>query len=168
MRNHIRPAIAVLAAALLLAGCGTATPSATGHVGPTGSPAASATTSLAERLRDAPEVLTLGDREYEVRASLTGGAALVATIEVLERNGQPIPADLKLDYLWVINDSDVWATAFGQEPLPTLLPSQIMGIARNGPSWEANIQVDVVVALRQGDGPQQLLRASGQTIQAAL
>ncbi len=174
-------AIALAGVALLAAGCG-------GGAATNGSPASShgkspartatpaGTPSLVERLRDAPEVLVLGGQEYVIAASLyrnittpaaADGSPLVATIELIERNGKAIPPSLKLDYLWVVSGGGaVWATAFAAEPQPSLLPNHMRGVARNGPLWEPGTQVDVVVALRQGDGPQLLLRVEGQTIRA--
>lgn len=181
--RHDRIAAALVAAAALalLAGCGTGTNSATpskhaasGSPNRTASPTAARTTSLVEQLRDAPEVLVLGGQEYVMTASLwrdnttpaaLAGRPLTATIELIERNGNPIPADLKLDYLWAVNGGgEVWATAFANEPQPSLLPNHMVGVARMGPQWEPGTTVDVVVALRQGGGPQLLLRVEDQTI----
>jgi hypothetical protein len=92
------------------------------------------------------------------------GKPLVALVQVLEQNGQPIAPDLKLEYLWVINGSEIWGTPFSDEETASPRQGELNAIARNGPKWGPQIQVDVVVGLRRGGGPLEFLRAADQWI----
>jgi hypothetical protein len=92
------------------------------------------------------------------------GKPMIALVRVLEHNGKPIAPDLRLEYLWVVNGSKIWATIFSDETLPPAPENELHGIARDGPKWGPQIQVDVVVGLRDGKGSLGLLRASDQWI----
>jgi hypothetical protein len=125
------------------------------------------------QLQTAPERIVVVDQEYELRTRLwrdfmpispPHGKPLIAVVQVVERNGKPIAPELKLEYLWVINGSRVWATRFSGENLPPPAQNELDGIARNGPKWGPQIQVDVVVGLRRGNGSLKLLRAPDQWI----
>ena len=126
-----------------------------------------------EELRTASERIVAGDQEYELETCLwrdfmpispPNGWPLIARVSVVEQNGNPIASDLKLEYLWVIKGSKIWATIFSDEALLPSPQNELDGIARNGPKWEPEIQVDVVVGLRRGDGSLELLRAADQWI----
>jgi hypothetical protein len=127
-----------------------------------------------DELRTASERILAGDQEYELEAYLwrdfmptspPDGKPLIARVGVVERNGKPIAPDLKLECLWVINGSEIWATEFSDETLPPSEQNELDGIARNGPKWGPQILVDVVVGLRRGKGSLELLRATDQWIE---
>lgn len=131
-----------------------------------------------DQLRTAPQRIVVMDQEYERRTRLwrdfmpispPDGKPLIAVVQVVERNGKPIAPELKLEHLWVINGSRIWATPVSDEVVPPSAQNQsahneMNGIARNGPKWGPQIRVDVVVGLRLGDGSLKLLRAPDQWI----
>ena len=186
MRLDLRIATATALACCLcvsLVGCGSgggtpAGPVASASSGGLRTPASTPTRkepsafSLNE-LRSAPERLVVGGREYGLQAQLSrdfmpvsppDGKPLVVLVQVIEQNGQPIAPDLKLEYLWVINGSEIWATTFSPEALPSPPQGELDAIARDGPKWGPQIQVQVVVGLRRGDGFLELLGAADQWI----
>ena len=127
----------------------------------------------ADELRTAPTEIALGDQEYGLETLLwrdfmpicpPDGEPLIALIHVVEQNGNPIAPDLKLEYLWVIYGSKIWATTFSDQSLPPPPPNELDRIAHEGPKWGPGVQVDVVVGLRRGKGSLELLRAPDQWI----
>ncbi len=125
-----------------------------------------------DALKMAPQTVTIGDQEFALETYLwrdfmpvspPDGKPLTALVEVVEKNGSPISPDLELKYLWVINGREVWSTTFTDETLSS--PEyELHRIARNGPLWGPDIEVDVIVALTRGREPISLLRASDQSI----
>jgi hypothetical protein len=127
----------------------------------------------ADELRTAPQRIALGDQEYALETHLwrdfmpispPDGKPLIALLRVVEQNAEPIAPDLKVEYLWVINGAKIWATTLSDESLPPSPQNELQAIARGGPKWGPQIQVDVVVGLRCGQGSLQLLRAPNQWI----
>lgn len=125
-----------------------------------------------EDLQRAPQEIEIGDQEYVLETFLwrdfmpvspPDGKGLIALIKVIEKNEAPIAPDLKLKYLWVINDRDVWFTAFTDETPPSP-DDELHRMARDGPTWAPEVQVDVVVGMTMGNGPLKFLRASDQWI----
>jgi len=126
----------------------------------------------AESLQNAPEEIVLEDQEYVLETYLwrdfmpvspPGGKPLIALIRVIEKNGDPIAADLQLKYLWIVYGQDIWFTTFTDETPPSP-DNELHRIARDGPLWGPGVEVDVVVALKRGDRPMRLLRAPDQWI----
>ena len=131
-----------------------------------------------EELRAAPDVALLGGQEYKLEtylwrdfmptpgaAPVSGGPPLTALVQVVEQHNRPVPSDLKIESLWILNGQEVWASTPADESSPPLPENEIERISRGGPTWETGIVVDAVVGLRQGDGTLVLLRAADQLIQ---
>ena len=126
-----------------------------------------------DELQAAPLSIQLGDQDYTLETELwrdfmpiapPGGHPLTALIRVIEQNGEPISADLKAEYLWVLKGDEIWATIFSAETPPLSPQNELHKIARGGPLWETGIEVDAVVGLRLDHGPLELLRAPNQLI----
>jgi hypothetical protein len=108
------------------------------------------------QLVSAPEILDLPSQNYHLKADLwrdfmpispPDGKPLIAVVRLV--SDAPIPDDVTLVYLWVVNDGLVWATKFSEEPVRS--GNTIQGVARGGPKWGPDISVDVVVAVKFGD-----------------
>lgn len=122
------------------------------------------------QLTSAPETLDLPEQDYHLETYLwrdfmpispPDGKPLIAIARLVGTD--PIPSDLKLVHLWVINGDRVWATRFAEEP--AVSGNTIQGVARGGPKWGPGILVDVVVGVRIGSSELRLVRASAQPIQ---
>jgi len=92
------------------------------------------------------------------------GKPLIALIRIVEANQIEIPAGIDAVYLWVVNGTDVWPTTFSDESHPETPPHELERVARNGPKWGPQIQVDVIVGVTTGSKDLHLLRAADQWI----
>ena len=126
----------------------------------------------------APERVEIDGREYTLAASLwrdfmpmapPDGESLVAILKVSPSDMMPLPVDLAIDHVWVLNGEKQWSAAVdqpggpgqstsGQSPATHLEQS-----VRGGPKWGPGIKVDVVARLRQGKQTW-LVRAAGVEI----
>ncbi|MDI6763408.1 MAG: hypothetical protein QME83_10320 [Thermodesulfobacteriota bacterium] len=126
-----------------------------------------------DELSTAPEVIEVARYRYVLQTYLwrdlmpispLDGHPLIALIRVVERDLKTIPEGVKLNYLWVINRKEVWATTFSDEPRPPTPSYMLERVGRGGPKWGPHIQVNVVVGLRMESGKLRLLRAADQWI----
>ena len=130
--------------------------------------------SLAE-LKAAPDTVTLSGRRYVLQTFLwrdfmppapPEGQPLIASISIVEIDSEAIPDDLDAPFVWVVYKDSIWATAVSCEQRPQSQPSILEKIARDGPKWGPDVEVDVIVGLKPGSGDCVLLRAPAQTIHA--
>jgi hypothetical protein len=123
----------------------------------------------------APEQIEIDGREYILETYLwrdfmpispPDGKPLIALIWVTATDSLAFPSSIDANRLWVINDELVWETEFSDENLPKdpNRKHQLEKIARDGPKWGPNIQVEVVVQVVDGENNTYLLRASDQWI----
>jgi hypothetical protein len=92
------------------------------------------------------------------------GQPLIVVVKVAAADTQPMPGDLAIDRVWVVNGKSRWAV----EPEPASLrgvttPTHLETAVRGGPKWGPGIKVDVVARLRQGKKTF-LVRAAGVEI----
>ena len=152
--------VAVLA---LVAGCGTACRCCR----PAGASPASA-----------PERVRIDGREYTLSANAwrdfqpvapPDGQPLIVVVKVSPSDMMPLPSDIAIDRIWVLNGKKQWSAApeesgdrgqstTGQSPVTRLETA-----VRGGPKWGPGIKVDVVVRLKQGKQTW-LVRAPGVEI----
>lgn len=125
-----------------------------------------------ESLKEAPQEIALGDQTYVLETYLwrnfmpsfsPDDNLLIALVRVIEKNGSPISSDVELKYLWIFNGRDIWFTTFTDETPPSP-EDELQRIARDGPAWGPDVEVDVVVGLRRGNGTIELLGAPDQWI----
>ena len=114
----------------------------------------------------APERVEIGGREYTLTANAwrdfqpvapPNGQPLVVVVKVSPTDMMPLPNDIAIDQVWVLNGKDQWSAK--PEPGATGLETAV----RNGPKWGPGIKVDVVARLKQGKKTW-LVRAAGVDI----
>lgn len=148
----------VFAAVAMLAGCGTA---------------CRCCQATAAAPKDAPELVEIDGRQYTLAASLwrdfmpmapPDGESLVAILKVSPSDMMPLPVDLAIDHVWVLNGEKQWSVPVG---LPSgtgkSQATHLEQSVRGGPKWGPGIKVDVVARLRQGKQTW-LVRAAGVEI----
>jgi hypothetical protein len=123
------------------------------------------------QLASAPETLDLPQQDYRLESDLwrdfmpmspEDGRPLIAVARLKSTDQQPIPDDVKLIYLWVVDGDRMWATKFSEPPIRS--GDTIQRVARDGPKWGPGISVDVVVGVTIGSSELRLVRASDQLI----
>ena len=112
----------------------------------------------ADVVSTAPERVEIDGREYSLAASLwrdfqpiapPNGQPMAAVLKVSPSDMMPLPTDLVIDHLWVLNGKKQWSAA-AEPPAGQSSVSNLDQTVRGGPKWETGILVDVVVRLRQG------------------
>ena len=92
------------------------------------------------------------------------GWGLIAMALMSYADSLSLPAEVDLGYVWVLNDSEVWAAAFTGPDPPGWPDYMRVRTARDGPKWGPFIHVDVVVGVLIGDEEMLLLAAREQWI----
>ncbi len=127
----------------------------------------------------APEQIEIDGREYILETYLwrdfmpptpPDGRPLIALIWVTAIDSLPFPPSIDANRLYIVNDELLWETAFSSEDRPDNpnREHQLEKIAREGPKWGPNIQVEVIVSVVDGENNIYLLRASDQFINETL
>jgi hypothetical protein len=138
--GHVpRRYVAMLCLALVVvAGCGTA---------------CRCNRSETASIASAPERVKIDGREYTLSVNAwrdfqpvapPDGQPLIVVVKVSPSDMMPLPSDIAIDRVWVLNGKEQWSAA--PEPGATGLETAIRG----GPKWGPGIKVDVVVRLKQG------------------
>ena len=114
----------------------------------------------------APERVEIGGREYTLTANAwrdfqpvapPNGQPLVVVIKMSPSDMMPLPSDIAVDRVWVLNGKEQWSAA------PASGATGLETAVRNGPKWGPGIKVDVVARLKQGKQTW-LVRAAGVDI----
>lgn len=122
--------------------------------------------SESSSIATAPERVEIGGREYTLTASAwrdfqpvapPNGQPLVVVVKVSPSDMMPLPADIAIDRVWVLNGKEQWSAA------PTPGATGLETAVRNGPKWGPGIKVDVVARLKQGKKTW-MVRAAGVDI----
>ena len=160
-RHHVMLAVSVASAALLvsLAACARSPASPTVSSDP----------------KDAPDSVRVAGKTVTLKASLTrdfmpiapiDGRPLMAVLTVTTVDQTPFPAGVTADRAWVFYAGLTWETTVAQEgQRPADAPS-LEVVARDGPKWGPQAEVDVVVRLWDSRGHEYLVQAKRQTIKA--
>ncbi len=123
----------------------------------------------------APEQIEIDGREYILETYLwrdfmpispPDGKPLIALIWVTAINSLEFSSSIDANRLWIINDELLWETGFSGEERPdnSNREHQLEKVAREGPKWGPQIQVEVVVRVTDGENNTYLLRAPDQWI----
>ncbi len=109
---------------------------------------------------DAPTQLTINGHSYKLQTVLwrdfqpvspPNGKPLIGLAWLSETDSLTIPSNVTMDYLWVVNGGQTWATNFSDEERPSQPDYRLEEIAREGPKWGPGITVAVVARVRTGD-----------------
>lgn len=117
--------------------------------------------TLADELRSNKEKLVIGNNTYFIepyiyRNFMPGAeSGLICSIKLKDINGSPIPSEITLNNLYVINDTNIWQTNYDEIRKDNKL--YIEGVVRNGPKWEAKTSVDIVGEFKIGSKKYQIL-----------
>lgn len=96
-------------------------------------------------------------------SSPADGKPMIAVIHLVTADSTDIPADLSPTCLWVLNGRQIWASTFSAEARPPGPPYELERVARDGPKWGPNIDVDVVVGI-EDQGVIRLVAARRQRV----
>ncbi|MDY0232102.1 MAG: hypothetical protein RBR88_06435 [Candidatus Saccharicenans sp.] len=98
-----------------------------------------------------------------------GGSSLIAVITLTAESVSRFPNYLTVDRMYVIYGEEVWETGFEEEirPLDQLYLNQIQIVARQGPRWPIEGQVDLVIRVLVRDNSTKYIKAVNQMIGAA-
>ena len=114
------------------------------------------TVDLPPRVANAPTVLTMGGASVTLAASVwrdfmpgpgapAGGSGLMVSARVTSANATPLPNDLAITSVWVVNGSQVWSTTAVENRRDS--PTVQVGAAGDGPRWMTGVPVTVVIGL---------------------
>jgi len=131
-----------------------------------------------EKLLAAPEEISVEGRKMILKTTLwrdfmpispPDGKPLVASVSIETIDLKELPSSLTADRLWVIQDrKEAWESEPSDEPGPPKGLNEkhlLQKIARNGPKWGPQTEVDVVVRIRDAKNNAYYLKASHQPIQ---
>jgi hypothetical protein len=105
-------------------------------------------------VQSAPEAAVIDGRTFRLAADLwrdfmpiapPDGQPLVAIARITADDGRPLPGDVTIDRLWVVNGKEQWAPGLADRA------ENLAVHAADGPKWGPGISVDVVVRLARGD-----------------
>ncbi len=114
---------------------------------------------LAKELRSSPENLTLADNNLTLGTyiwrdfmpeSPPNGSKMIAVGKLTDVDQAPIAQSIALGKQYIINKDEIWMADYQEIKND---PAYVLeGVVRNGPEWEAGVQVDVVCEFRyQGE-----------------
>lgn len=129
-----------------------------------------------EEWRSASEEVEIAGRGYRLKAELwldrmpiQRDRPLHARVLLSAADGNPLPAGLEADRLWVARGEEVWETLLTDDssttrPAGSTPPLELERIARDGPNWGTALPVDVVLQVRTAEGETHRIKASAQPI----
>jgi hypothetical protein len=125
----------------------------------------------------APEEIEINGAEYALETYLQrdlmpicppDGRPLVALVKVEAPGETAISSKIDATRLWVAKGTEIWETELASKEVSTI-GDTLEKVGRNGPKWEPEITVDVVVKIIDlKSGKSYLLKASNQYIYRTL
>lgn len=91
-----------------------------------------------------------------------GSHGLIARVDLV--GDAPLPADLALERVYVVRGDRVWSAPFTGEERPPRPPNELEKVARDGPWWDDQLRVDVIVRMRTPAGDTAWLASRGEQI----
>lgn len=109
-------------------------------------------------LLKSPQIIEIGRQEFVLSAFLwrdfmpvspPDGKEMTAIVKVIVADSSKFPTSIKAGRMWVINDNLVWSTTFSETQFGG--DYELVKVARGGPKWGPEIDVDIVVELIVSD-----------------
>ncbi len=128
-----------------------------------------------DQLRKAPETFDFEGRTITLKTDLwrnfmpgpgPRGRPLLVAITLKAKDGQPWPEGLDLDHATVtlLQGETVWTGSARKEPRPTPQDTLFL-MVRDGPAWELDTRVDVILQLRDARDREHRIQAKQQRIE---
>ncbi len=89
---------------------------------------------------------------------------LRAIVHVFTHDSTPLPSNLRVTRMWVVNEPVVWETSNFEGDRPTQPPYRLEEYAINGPEWATGTLVDVIVRVEGVSEGSALLLMPGVSI----
>lgn len=124
-------------------------------------------------LQMAPERISVGDMHLKLKVYLwrdfqpitpPGGRPLKARVSLEEESGKEISGKFKLLKLYVLRDGEVWESTPSPQVGVQEESHRVTGIAQNGPLWDTDKPVDVILQFEGPEGKVFYLKAPQQHI----
>lgn len=126
-------------------------------------------------LLSAPEIISVETQTIKLEASvylnlqpMVPKTPMIAFVYIETVDSTNISSNINAKSIYIVHENNVWKSPFTSEERPEeeMRPYRIIEVARDGPHWEPEIYVDVIVRL-EINNQSYLLRASNQLIGAA-
>lgn len=127
------------------------------------------------QLQAAPERVEMGDQSLILGASAwrdfmpilpqPDSPLLAVLVEVIEKNRETISPSIALNYLWVVQEDEIWSYVFSEEDKTEAPGYMIRSFASGGPKWDCGSPVDIIVGLSDQTGDLTLLKAARDQIE---
>jgi hypothetical protein len=119
------------------------------------------TQQLKQDLRDAQETLVINDEVIRLKAFPWQNR-----IRLISEHGTPLPLTLRVQAIWMLQDSKIWNVDTVEETVGESNGSSRDFLVHDGPNWESMTPADVVIKLRDDQGATHFLAVRHQRIAA--
>jgi hypothetical protein len=119
------------------------------------------TQQLRQDLRDAQETLVINGEVIRLKA-----LPWQNRIRLISEHGTPLPLTLRVQAIWMLQDSQIWNVDAIEETVGESNGSSRDFLVHDGPTWDSIAPADVVVKLRDDQGAIHFLAARHQRIAA--
>lgn len=133
--------------------------------------------SVPDEIRDAPVMVVMSGKMLEMEVDLRRNfmprwppedSPMAALFKIRTTDSSELPPGIRADSAWVIDKDRAWVTSVAGVGSRIADASVLEVVGRGGPEWGPNIDVDVVLQLRDAQGQTCLLQAKEQKIVGAM
>jgi hypothetical protein len=110
--------------------------------------------------------MALPEDPVEAKAAVARARGMIASIKLVDINGNPLPPKLHAVSVWIVQGDQVWQTNSIEERCDDSNQSTCDVIVRKGPQWQPRTYVDLVVEFKGEKGKSFLLALRHQIIKA--
>lgn len=119
------------------------------------------TQQLKQELRNAQETLVINNEVIRLKAFPWQNR-----IRLISEHGTPLPLTLRVQAIWMLQDSQIWNVDAIEETVGESNGSSRDFLVHDGPNWESMTPADVVIKLRDDKGAIHFLAVRHQRIAA--